>query len=315
MSYSSYVCLEVSSYCPVSISVYGYAPNLGVNVFFAAFFGLCLIIQVAQGIKYKSKSFTIPFALGCLAECIGYVGRILLHKNVWDNVGFEMQICCLIMAPAFLAAAIYLTLMHIVNTLGPQYSPITPKFYPWIFISCDFLSLVLQAAGGGTAATAKGNKTLADAGGNVMLAGIVWQVFTLMVFGGLCAEYFRRVYVNRYNLTPSATAVFNSTKFRLFVAAVTIAFTTIFIRCAFRIAELADGWKSPIMQNEVEFIVFDGVMCLIAVIVLTIFSQGQYFPQMQEHNSVGRPALDRHSSDLSGSDVEAAGEKQVVSNK
>ncbi|MCJ1384640.1 hypothetical protein MMC17_007758 [Xylographa soralifera] len=213
------------------------------------------------------------------------------------------------MAPAFLAAGIYLTLMHMVNTLGTQYSPISPKFYPWIFISCDFLSLVLQAAGGATAATAKGNTTLSSDGGYVMLAGIVWQVFTLMVFGGLCGEYFRRVYVNRYNLTSSATAVFNGTKFRLFVTAVAIAFTTIFVRCVFRIAELADGWKSSIMQNEVEFIVFDGVMCLIAVLVLTIFCQGQYFPQMQEHNSVGRPAIVRHSSDLSGSDIEAATEK------
>ena len=149
--------------------------------------------------------------------------------------------------------------MHIVNTLGPQYSPITPKFYPWIFISCDFLSLVLQAAGGATAATANGNKTLSTDGGYIMLSGIVWQVFTLMVFGGLCVEYFRRVYANRYNLTASATAVFNSTKFRLFVAAITVAFTTIFVRCVFRIAELADGWASPIMRNEVEFIVFDGV--------------------------------------------------------
>ncbi|MCJ1315732.1 hypothetical protein MMC15_001052 [Xylographa vitiligo] len=311
----NYVCREVLPWCPVSLSIYGYAPNLGVNAFFAAFFGVCLMIQVAQGIKYKSKAFTIPFALGCLSECIGYVGRILLHNNVWDNTGFDMQICCLIIAPAFLAAAIYLTLMHIVNTLGTQYSPITPRFYPWIFISCDFLSLVLQAAGGATAATADGNKTLSTDGGNIMLAGIVWQVFTLMVFGGLSGEYFRRVYANRSNLTSSAITIFNSRKFRLFVAAVTVAFTTIFIRCVFRIAELADGWKSPIMQNEAEFIVFDGVMCLIAVLVLTIFCQGQYFPQMQEHSSVGRPAHDRHSSDLSSSDVEAATEKQVVPGK
>ena len=101
-----------------------------------------------------------------------------------------------------------------------------------------------------------------------MLAGIVWQVFTLMVFGGLSGEYFRRVYANRSNLTSSAITIFNSRKFRLFVAAVTVAFTTIFIRCVFRIAELADGWKSPIMQNEAEFIVFDGVYVLLASLSL-----------------------------------------------
>ena len=35
---------------------------------------------------------------------IGYVGRILLHNNVWDNTGFDMQICCLIIAPVSLSA-------------------------------------------------------------------------------------------------------------------------------------------------------------------------------------------------------------------
>ncbi|MCJ1389508.1 hypothetical protein MMC18_002365 [Xylographa bjoerkii] len=309
MSQPYFSCKVISSECPVQDSIYGYYPNLGVNAFFAAFFGVCLVIQAAQGIKYKSWSFTIPFAIGCLAECIGYVGRVLLHSNPWDNTGFEMQICCLIMAPAFLAAGIYLTLMHMVNTLGPQYSPIRPKFYPWIFISCDFLSLVLQAAGGATAATAKGNKSLSVNGGYIMLAGIVWQVFTLIVFAGLCGHYFRKVYVNRSNLTASATAVFNSTKFRLFLVAVTVAFTTIFTRCVFRIAELADGWKSPIMQNEIEFIILDGVMCLIAVLFLTVFSPGQYFPQMQEHSSAVRSALVKHTSDFSGSDLESATEK------
>lgn len=30
---------------------------------------------------------------------LGYVGRILLHANPFDDTGFEMQICCLIIAP------------------------------------------------------------------------------------------------------------------------------------------------------------------------------------------------------------------------
>jgi len=309
MYYGYHTCTAVTPECPVEASIYGYYPNLGINAFFAAFFGVCLVIQIAQGFKYKSWNFVIPFAIGCLVECIGYVGRVLLHSNPWDMSGFEMQTCCLIMAPAFLAAGIYLTLMHMVNTLGPQHSPLRPKFYPWIFITCDFLSLVLQAAGGATAASAKGKHSQSADGGFVMLAGIVWQVFTLMVFAGLCGEYFRRVYVNRFNLTPSATTVYHSTRFRLFVVAITVAFTTIFARCVFRIAELADGWSSPIMQDEIEFIVFDGVMCTIAVLFLTVFSTGQYFPQMQERKNVDQPRLVKHTSDFSGSDIEATVEK------
>jgi hypothetical protein len=62
-----------------------------------------------------------------------------------------MQIVCLTIAPAFLAAGIYLCLSRIVVTFGAQNSRIKPKDYPRIFIPCDVLSLVLQAAGGGYA--------------------------------------------------------------------------------------------------------------------------------------------------------------------
>jgi len=58
---------------------------------------------------------------------------------------------CLTIAPAFLAAGIYLCLKHIVDTFGRENSRISPRSYPRIFIACDFLSLVLQAAGGGIA--------------------------------------------------------------------------------------------------------------------------------------------------------------------
>jgi hypothetical protein len=73
------------------------------------------------------------------------IGRLLLHQNPFSRIGFQIQICCLILGPAFNSAAIYLVLKHIVLCFGPEFSRIKPKWYTWIFISCDLLSLVLQA--------------------------------------------------------------------------------------------------------------------------------------------------------------------------
>lgn len=208
---------------------------------------------------------------------IGYVGRILLHDNPFDDVGFNIQICCLIIAPvrisesrgerdsamadsiqAFLAAAIYLTLKHVVLTVGEQYSRLPAKYYTWIFILCDLFSLILQGAGGGLAATADTDSSAAT-GNNLMMAGIVFQVFTLLVFGVLAGEYASRAYQRRSEWSQSVVNLVSSMRFKLFVGSLLTAYTVIFIRCVYRIAEMAGGWRNEIMQNEAEFIALDGV--------------------------------------------------------
>ena len=214
---------------------------------------------------------------------LGYVGRILLHNNPWSNDGFEIQICCLIIAPAFIAAGIYLTLKHIVLEFGSDFSRLRPKYYTWIFILCDLFSLILQGAGGGIAATANKNVALQHTGNDLMMAGIVWQVFTLLVFGSLVADYASRAYQRRTELAPSAIKLFNTLRFKLFAGGLILTYLTVFTRCVFRIAEMAKGWKNPIMQDETDFIVLDGVMITIATLCLTVFHPGYCFPEMQMH--------------------------------
>ena len=182
----------------------------------------------------------------------------MLHTNPYDGNGFDIQICCLIIAPAFFSAGIYLTLKHMILTFGSEFSRIRAKWYTWIFIGCDFLSLILQGAGGGIAATAKtpSNEKL---GNNMMMAGIVWQVFTLLVFGVLVGDYYVRLRSRRGEMGTTATTIIKDMKFRLFLGALLLAYVAIFTRCCYRIAEMAKGWKNPIMQNQTDFIVLDGV--------------------------------------------------------
>ena len=45
---------------------------------------------------------------------------------------------------------------------------------------------------------------------------------------------------------------------------------------------MAGGWGSTIMQDEPSFIVLDGFMVLIAVILLSFFAPGFLFPHMAE---------------------------------
>ena len=207
-----------------------------------------------------------------------------MHPNPWSSTGFEMQICCLIIAPAFIAAGIYLTLKHSVIEIGPEFSPLQPRLYTWIFIFCDILSLVLQGAGGGTAASADPGSNAENVGTDLMIAGIVWQVITLLAFGTLVALFALRCSKN--SLSPNAQRLLATTRYKLFAGGLVLAYLTVFTRCVYRIAELGPGWKNSIMQNEVEFIVLDGVMVAVATICLTVFHPGFTFPEMQLHTKI-----------------------------
>lgn len=157
--------------------MYGYYPSLGWNAFFAAAFGLACLLQVGLGIRYKTWTYMIGVGLGCLGECLGYIGRVMMHNNPYDDGGFTLQIVLLIFSPAFLAAGIYLVLKHVVLSFGTSWSRLRPAWYTYIFIACDITSLVLQSAGGAVAATAEDSdrKTL-DAGTDIMIGGIIFQV-------------------------------------------------------------------------------------------------------------------------------------------
>lgn len=64
--------------CTIEGTLYGYYPSLGANIFFAAFFGLCLLVQIVQGIRYKTWTYMIALCLGCIGEAVGYAGRIIM---------------------------------------------------------------------------------------------------------------------------------------------------------------------------------------------------------------------------------------------
>jgi RTA1 like protein len=250
-------CTEISPQCPLEETIYGYYPNLATNAFFAAFFGVFMIVNLFFGIRYRSWTFLIAMAVGCMGETLGYVGRILLHDNPWSSVGFQIQIACLIISPAFFTAGIYLTLKHIVICFGEEHSYLKPRYYTWLFIGFDLLSLILQGAGGGIAATSRDDKSLQRLGNNLMMAGISFQVVTLVAFGALVALYYIRLSRSTTQLSTSAESVKRSLGFKLFLNGFAIAFFTIFTRCVYRIAEMAGGWANSIMQNETEFIVLD----------------------------------------------------------
>lgn len=65
--------------------------------------------------------------------------------------------------------------------------------------------------------------------------------------------------------------------FHYFVHALIVAILLIFVRCAYRLAEMVNGWSGYLAVHENYFIILDGVMMTLAVVIMTIFHPGFAF--------------------------------------
>ncbi|KAK7755500.1 hypothetical protein SLS62_002432 [Diatrype stigma] len=280
------MCTEVSPACPVEATTYGYYPVFWANVALCAAFGLLGVLQLLLGALTRVRAYSAVLACGCLLECVGYVGRLLMRRNPWDPAGIKMQIVCLIIAPSFTAAGVYLTLKHTVTHNGPQHSRLRPNLYTWVFVGCDLGSICLQAIGGGVAASASdtGSADMLHAGNDIIIAGIAFQVATMLACGLLAAEFIVKLVRHRRasNIRAvSAQEKSGDVKAQTFQFAVMFAYLLILIRCIYRIPEMAGGWGNPRMRNEQDFLILDGLMIVLASAALTLFHPGFFYPQMR----------------------------------
>ena len=78
--------------CGIEASILEYQPSKAASGIFIALFFISMVIHIIQGFRWKTASFAICMAIGCIDEIIGYGGRILLHDNPFSFAGFMIQI-------------------------------------------------------------------------------------------------------------------------------------------------------------------------------------------------------------------------------
>lgn len=142
-----------------------------------------------------------------------------------------------------------------VEYVSPRRSRFDPKWYIWVFITCDILALILQAVGGGLSASSNGGD---DTGVQVALAGLSIQVITLVFFIALVVDFLVR---SRTDLRQREF----STRFKIFCGALALATILILIRCSYRIYELSEGYSqdSEALRDENLFIGLESVLVVL----------------------------------------------------
>lgn len=141
--------------------------------------------------------------------------------------------------------------IYSITYISPKHSRFNPRLFYYIFIPCDIISLILQAIGGAMSSTSNGSS---NNGVNIALAGLSFQVATLVVFVALTVDYFIR-----------SRKVWRSTrlplKFKVFLTFLTLATVLILIRCCYRVYELNEGYSrdSEALRDQTLFIALEAV--------------------------------------------------------
>jgi hypothetical protein len=140
------------------------------------------------------------------------------------------------------------------------------------------MSLLLQAAGGGIASSETHQNKSPDTGDNIMVAGLAFQVFTLLIFMLLCADFALRTIRRHKTLGSSAfdqnplfIQLRSKWQFKAFLAALTLATICIFWRSVYRVAELSEGWTGHLIRQQWLFLGFEGVMVIVACFAMNLF--------------------------------------------
>lgn len=255
---------------------YNYTPTLWICTLFVVLFSISGILHIIEAL-YTRLWFMFPTAvLAMIGEILGWSARLWSSQNVFAQTPFLIQICATIIAPTPLLAANFIILGEVIRRLGQQYSRLNATAYTIVFLACDIIALVIQAAGGGVASSADTDGKDPSSGGHIMLGGIVFQLVAISVYMALATEFVLRYVKDR---PVRAGAMSGSTagldkRMHLMLFGLALSSLAIFIRSVYRVIELADGWNGRIISTERYFDWLDGGMITLATFTTNIFHPG-----------------------------------------
>jgi hypothetical protein len=157
-------------------------------------------------------------------------------------------------------------------------------------------------------------------GDNIMVAGLSFQVFTLLIFMILCTDFALRTHKryksmgeDAFDQNPLYRQLRSGWRFKGFLTGLTLATICIFWRSVYRVAELSEGWQGALIKRQWLFVGFEGVMVIVACFALNLFNPAFTFKEAMEGlGGIGsgkkmrkqqkeKPALSSSNSDVEAS--------------
>ncbi|KAI5459414.1 RTA1 like protein-domain-containing protein [Mariannaea sp. PMI_226] len=244
---------------------YRYKPSIEANVIFIVLFGISTLLHGFQLWKTKTWYLSALF-VGGLAEVIGYIGRLmgaLQDPGCWTLGPFVMQSVLILIAPALMAASIYMILGRIILlTEAEHYAIVKRRWLTKTFVMGDVLSFLLQSSGGGMMAIA----SLTNLGEKVIVIGLFVQLIFFGCFLSVAAVLHRRLSRN-----PTPRSLEPAVRWKHYLITLYVAGSLILVRSVFRVIEFIQGNRGALVRSEVYVFVFDGLLMLVVLVWMNWF--------------------------------------------
>ncbi|KAL6401161.1 rta1 domain-containing protein [Ilyonectria robusta] len=208
-------------------------------------------------------------------ESLGYVGRFLNSYNPTSITPFMIQSLCLLVAPALVAASIYMVFGRLRLFLrASSLSPIKPTRMTKIFVAGDVISFLIQCMGGGLLSKQKSF----DTGKMVILIGLAAQIVFFGLFTLAAVVFHLRIIDRPLQLLP----VEDSGKFfkgwRGVMVVLYVSSGLVLVRSLYRLVEYTTDRDGPLGSHEAYFYMLDSVLMLGAVAIIAILHPANYVP-------------------------------------
>ncbi|KAJ3464881.1 hypothetical protein MRS44_009667 [Fusarium solani] len=239
-------------------SFYRFEPSTAAAIIFIMLFTVTTSIHIFQMIKTKTW-YMIAFCLGGISEVAGYVGRVINSDEdpgCWTLGPYVVQSVLLLIAPALMAASIYMILSRIILlTEGEVHAVIKRRWLTKIFVLGDVISLELQSAGGSMMSGANDGNNLMKSGEYVIIAGLFFQLAIFGIFVVAISLFHRRM-----NLAPTEKSQEPSIRWRQYLTTLYVTSGLIWARSLFRVIEYLEGNDGYLMRTEAFVFVFDATL-------------------------------------------------------
>ncbi|KAJ5186911.1 hypothetical protein N7449_009905 [Penicillium cf. viridicatum] len=248
-----------------AFAFYHYDPSMGGAVLFTILFMGTTFYHIFQMFKAKAWLF-IPYVIGGLFEIVGYIGRAMSSKQSpnWTLGPYIVQTLCLLLAPALLAASIYMLLGRIILVLQAEsHAILKKKWLTKIFVTGDVMSFLLQGAGGGiqSSGSLSGMKT----GEHIIIVGLFVQIIFFGFFITVAGLFDWKL--RKY---PIPRCFDREIPWRKYLNILYATSLLILVRSLFRLAEYIQGNNGYLLHHEVFLYVFDSLLIFIAMVIFNI---------------------------------------------
>lgn len=169
-------------------------------------------------------------------------------------------------APVFFAAAIYTVLSILIRATpdGARHAPLRPRLILWIFITCDVVATVIQIVGAALIGVAYSNRRDPSKPNHILLAGLVFQAVTFLVFIALLGLFVWRARLAAFKAASKA-----------FYTSFGMAVLFVYLRICFRLAETTQGLEGELQSHEVYFGTLEFMPVVVALALLAVWHPGR----------------------------------------